>query len=287
MLIDNKKILVIGGSGFLGARFLELAPKGFEIYATYLNQPAELEGIVEYQLDMFSLEEVANLIQKIKPLIIFYAARLEPYDKDQVKVKKIMNKLINFIKSQKIRFIYISSDAVFDGQKGNYQENDLPNPQTNYGKCKKISEDIIKDLLVDYVIVRTSYIYGQNKFGLDKRIKELLNELQDNNNVYRFSDGFRSLTFVDDLALACWKIATTKFNGIIHLAGERISIFDFSLSVAKTFGLDCNLLKPNEIKNTNDIFPPDTSLNTDLARGLINFKPTPHLRGLHDLLTPI
>lgn len=275
MSIANKKILVIGGSGFLGARFLEFASKGFKIYATYLNRPVELKGITEYQLDIFNLNKVAGLIRRIDPQIIFFAARVAPYDEDQFKVKEVMSKLISFIRNQEVRFIYVSSDAVFDGQKGNYREDDLPNPQTNYGNCKKIAEDVIKEALSNYVIIRTSYIYGRNKFGFDKRIKELLNELQVGKKVYRFSDGFRSLTFVDDLAIACWKILFSGFNGFIHLAGERKSIFDFSLEVAETFGYDHTFIEPAKLKNFNGVFPKDTSLDAGLARKLFNFRVTP------------
>jgi dTDP-4-dehydrorhamnose reductase len=268
---QKRKILVIGGSGFLGAKFLELAPKNFEIHSTYLTKKTNFRNINEYKINLLDNSAIIKLINKINPQIIFYTAKVKFFDENPEENKKNIDALAKISKEKGIKLFFVSTDAVFDGKKGNYGETDELKPLNAYGLSKKMAEEAIQNIIDDAIIIRTSYIYGKNIFGYDKRTGELLNELKLGKNVFRFDDLFRSVTLVDDLARACWKLVEVDFNGIIHIAGEKESIFDFSKKISRELGFDESLILPNSYKETGKVFARDTSLNTNLANKYINF----------------
>lgn len=268
---QKRKILVIGGSGFLGAKFLELAPKNFDIHSTYLTKKTNFRNINEYKIDLLNNLAIIKLINKINPQIIFYTAKVKFFDENPEENKKNIDALAKISKEKRIKLFFVSTDAVFDGKRGDYMETDELKPLNAYGLSKKLAEEVIRNIIDDAIIIRTSYVYGKNIFGYDKRTGELLNELKLGKNVFRFDDLFRSITSVDDLAMACWKLIEVDFKGIIHIAGKKESIFDFSKKISRAFGFDESLILPNSYKETGKVFARDTSLNTSLANKCINF----------------
>ena len=100
-----------------------------------------------------------------------------------------------------------------------------------------------------------------------------MKHIKNNEVVYRFKDMYRSPTLVSVLAKAVWRLLDTDFVGIIHIAGKRKSIYQFAKTLVKKLGFDFKLIKPNSIKESGQNIAPDTSLNTDLATKLIDFKP--------------
>jgi dTDP-4-dehydrorhamnose reductase len=270
---QKRKILVIGGSGFLGAKFLELAPKNFDVHSTYLTKKTNIRNINEYKIDLLDNSAILKLIDEVDPQIIFHTAKVKFFDENPEENKKSIEALARVSKRKGIKLFFVSTDAVFDGEKGNYVEKDELNPLGAYGISKKLAEEVIRNATDDFAIIRTSYIYGKNIFGYDKRTRELLNELKLGKNVFRFDDLFRSITLVNDLAEACWKLIETDFKGMIHIAGEKESMFDFSKNIAQAFDLDESFIFPNSYKETGKIFTPDTSLNINMARRLIKFNP--------------
>lgn len=257
---------------FLGAKFLELAPENFEVHSTYLTKKTNFKNISEYKIDLLDNSAIIDLINKVNPQIIFHTAKVKFFDENPEENKKSIEALAQASKEKGIKLLFVSTDAVFDGKKGNNVETDELNPLNTYGLSKKLAEEVIQDVANDFVIIRTSYIYGKNIFGYDKRTEELLKELKLKNKIFRFNDLFRSITPVNDLASACWKLIRADFEGIIHIAGERESMVDFSRKIAQSFRLDEDLIFTNSYKATGKVFAPDTSLNTNLASEMINVK---------------
>ena len=134
------------------------------------------------------------------------------------------------------------------------------------------AESVIKGRLKDYVIIRTSHIYGKSNGRWDTRLTKLFSKIKKNQPVYRFRDMYRSPILVDDLAKICWRLAGSDFRGIIHVAGERKSIYEFSQEVLNKNGFNASLVKPSSYKQSGLVVSPDTSLNTALARGVIGFE---------------
>ena len=142
-------------------------------------------------------------------------------------------------KKNNVRFIYISTDYVFDGNKGNYSENDKPNPRSTYGKSKLSAENIVKTLN-NYLIIRTSF-FSKKKW----KYKEA------------FTDQYTSRIQIEELISKINKIIFTKFGGLIHIAGKRQSLYNIAKKIDKS-------TKPISLKDRRDLnIPNDISLNTN------------------------
>jgi len=173
------------------------------------------------------------------------------------------------------KFIYISTDYVFDGASGDYQETSKPNPQTVYGKSKLLGENYTLNYQKS-LVVRTSGVYGKNNVWL----KWLLQEIKNKKEVECFYDIYNSPTYINNLAemiLDC-----LEYNGIMHLSGpEAVNRYELYKNVLRNYNLDLNLLKKT-ICNLN--IPKNISLNTNLYQRLYKKKPTNISDGFYDLL---
>lgn len=264
--MTNKKVLLLGASGFLGSKILEFAPSGFSLYFSYEEEKLKGRG-KQVKIDLLDFVVLAKQLNKIRPQIIIHAARIHPYDNNPKEAERAMKELVKIIKSLGSKLIYISSDSVFDGKKGNYKESDKARPITDYGKAKLAAEKVIKNNLKNYIIIRPSYIYDRNFNELDKREAQLLERVKNGEMVYRLQDAFRSPVIVADLAKAVWRLADKDFVGVIHVGGKKQSIYNFYKKLVKDLGLDDSLIKPDRIGKRN--FAPDTSLNTSLAKKIL------------------
>ncbi len=265
-MIKNK-VFLLGGSGFLGSKIIETRPNNIDLWFSSKTQDKNFND-KHIELDIFDLEKFKEIIKKINPKIIIHSARLDPFDNDSIKAEEITESLVKIINDFSIKLLYISTDAVFDGKKGNYKENDIPNPITDYGKAKLAAENVIKNNCKNYIIIRTANIYGQNNEIWDKRTKSLLDEINSKQTVYRFNDVYRSFTLVDNLAKSCWKLVNSDFNGIINIAGDKKSFFQFSNEIVHKLKINTDLINGISFKENNINIAIDTSLDNHLAKSL-------------------
>ena len=263
----NNKVFLLGGTGFLGSNIIKTKPDNINLWFSSRTQDKDLND-KHIELDIVDLEKFREVIKKINPRIIIHCARLDPFDNDPLKAEEITKNLVKVINDFSIKLLYISTDAVFDGQKGNYKENDIPNPVTDYGKAKLAAENVIRNNGNNYIIIRTANIYGQNNGVWDKRINYLLDEINSQKIVYRFDDVYRSFTLVDNLAKSCWKLVNSDFNGTINITGDRKSFFNFSNEIVQKLKVNSDLIKGISFKENNTNIAIDTSLDTSLAKSL-------------------
>lgn len=259
----------MGSTGFLGSVLVELVPEKIELWLAYRDKPIEAGGFKPIKINLLDYKSLEKNLNKIKPNTIIHVARIDPDDENPKRAKEAMEQLVESIKLIGAKLIYISSDAVFDGTKGNYKEEDEANPITDYGRAKLVAETVIRENLKNFIIIRTSYIYGKSAADWDKRTTKLLNQIKQSETVQRFGDMYRSPIQVADLAGAIWRLIEKDFNGIIHVAGKRRNIYEFSRELIKEMGMDTNLIKPDSLAGKNLNIAPDTSLNTDLFSKII------------------
>jgi len=261
----QNKVFVLGGTGFLGSKIINTKPKNIDLWFSSRNLTNDSIN-QRIKLDIFDSNRFREVVKKINPKIIIHCARLDPFDNDSIKAEEVTINLVKIINDFFIKLIYISTDAVFDGQKGNYKENGTPKPITDYGKAKLVAENVIKNNCKNFIIIRTANIYGQNNNLWDKRTISLLDEIKSKKIVNRFNDVYRSFTSVDNLANSCWKLVNSDFNGFINIAGERKSFFQFSKEIAKKLKIGSNLIKKISFKESNINIAPDTSLDIFFAK---------------------
>ena len=246
-----KKLLVTGGSGLLGSKIACLGMKNFEVVATCNRNPVKTDYAL-IPLDITQKEAVMREIQKIRPDYVIHTAALTDVDycEDHRKEAREINvdgtRNVAFAcRELGIRMIYVSTDAVFDGKKGLYRENDPVNPVNYYGRTKLEGERAIERLDLDYTVARISVLYGWNVKERLNFVTWLIKELKAGNNVNIFVDQWNSPTFADNCAAMLLKLMEKGSQGIYHASGkERISRFDFALKIAAAFKLDKGLIKP-------------------------------------------
>ena len=229
-------ILLTGGSGLFGSTFLQ---KNKKIKKKILAPSSN-------KLDITKKNNTSKYLTKYMPKLIIHAAAMvgiTPCNENKSLCRKInvqgTKNIVDYAKKNNVRLIYISTDYVFDGRKGNYNETDKPNPKSIYGKSKLSAEKIVKSLN-DYLIIRTSF-FSKKKW----KYKEA------------FIDQYTSRIDIDKLIFKINKIIFTEFSGLIHIAGERQSLY----SIAKKINKNTKSISLKDRKDLN--IPKDISLNTN------------------------
>jgi len=142
--------LVVGGSGLLGSNFaLEVRNHG-SVCVTYHSHPVCFRGCTSISLNINDEAEIRNVVEKTQPKWVLHAAAMTNVDDCERNPKQARE--INSLAAANVAAaardagagcVYISTDAVFDGSRGNYCEDDLPSPVNSYGVSKLLGEDMI------------------------------------------------------------------------------------------------------------------------------------------------
>ena len=276
-----KKILIIGGSGFVSTNLIKYLPENWEIFATYNSNIIKSEKIKSFKINLLETpEKIIPIIQNIKPDYIIDTVAFPSVDfceenhaiadKLHIHVTKIISKISNEINS---KLLFLSTDAVFEGQLNKkYIETEITNPVNYYGFTKLKAEKIVLASSKNNVVLRTAVIYG---VGIQSRFTNwILSYLRDKKPVDPFVDQFNSPTLVDDLSQVMLKILKNDISGLFHATGPTcVNRYDFAVMLAKEFNLDSNLVKPvtSSQKKQNAPRPISTCLNSSKLEEEINF----------------
>jgi dTDP-4-dehydrorhamnose reductase len=271
----SKKLLVIGGSGELGYQIIRNSDS-WKTFSTYHSNSLNLKNIKSYKLDITNKNEVEGLITKLKPHVVINCAvsdrSIKNIANEDDKKIVIVKGALNIARScNKIgcRSVFISTDLVFDGKKGNYTESDTPNPLMSYGRYKAQMERELLGLDYDLVIVRTSLIITLEPMG--HQVSWIVNSINNNIELNLFADEYRSPIFALDLAKAILELAELDFKGIINVAGpEALNRYDLGKKIANYFKLDTNLLKPVKAEQLDIIRPLNCTLDSTLAKNMLD-----------------
>ncbi len=265
------RVLIVGGSSYLGRSLCRKLADVCQVWGTFFRSTVAFAG-TRVHLDVSNRDEATDLLRRTEPDVIFYLA----CDFNDLKAS-VVNGTGNLLEARQMywpasRFVYLSSDAVFDGENGPYKESDIPGPVWPYGVAKRKAE--IKVLAAGGTIVRTSLIYGFDP--LDPRTAVLKRGLETGNFSYPyFSDEIRCPVFVNDLCDALAEIGkgVLKNEQIIHVAGpEPLNRFDFAVRIAQYLGYDGSKVPGGVLSESRMKRPRDLSLDTRLARQVLKTK---------------
>jgi dTDP-4-dehydrorhamnose reductase len=293
-----KKILITGSNGLLGQKLVYtlIKNKNVQVIATSVgpNRLIKQEGYVYESMDITKKEEVDKIFSKYKPDVVINTAAMTNVDACETKrdecwllnVTAVQNMVdaISVI-SPATHFIHLSTDFVFDGEKGTeYIETDTPNPQSYYAVSKYESEKILQKSTIKWAIARTIIVYGivdnMSRSNIVLWAKDALTKGQKINVV---DDQFRSPTLAEDLADGCILIADKGATGIYHLSGPKtFSVLDLVYQVADFWKLDRSLITPSKSTTLNQAAkrPPRTGLVIDKARKDLGYNPHSFEQGL-------
>ena len=279
------KLLITGASGLYGSKLAKIAStKGFEVYSGYNKDPPTFG--IPVQFDVSAKEQVEKTFKKVKPEIVVHAATLTDVDRcetDKQLAWKInvegTRHMVEETRKMEAFLIYISTDYVFNGNKGLYVENSRPDPINYYGFTKLKAEEYVKAMVDKYCIARTSVIFGSvPATGKVNFALWLLNKLKRNEKINIITDQWNSPTLNTNLAEMTIEIVERQLNGVFHLSGAtRISRYDFAMLLSKIFAFETNLIHPIKAEDLTMIAkrPKDSSLNISKAKNLLKNQPIP------------
>ena len=275
--ILKKRLLIAGGSGFLGLHVFLQAGKIYgpdSLFMSFNKSTFSLPGAVWVHCDFSDSANIKKLIDKNRPDTVIYCAAVS--SPEECEVNPLLSSQVNTITpseaacycaKKNMKFIYTSSDLVFDGLNAPYKEEDPVSPVNRYGKQKALSEQMILSANPDALICRLPLMYGYSISAKSTFTTSVLDSLKKRRPVYLFYDEFRTPAPVSSVAKFLVE-KTEPLRGILHLGGkERISRYQFGLIVAKAFGFDSTLItavSQSEIE-CKAPRPPDVSLESTRA----------------------
>ncbi|WP_303235966.1 dTDP-4-dehydrorhamnose reductase [Methanosphaera cuniculi] len=270
------KFFITGGSGLLGERLATVADPDDELILSH-NSNKTPDTV---KCDITNHDETYETIMKYDPDVIIHAAAMTNVDlcEDEIDQAYKINadatgNLAKIADENNMKIIYVSTDFVFDGKKGNYKEDDATNPLGIYAKSKYDGEVQLKQNTDNYAIGRVSVLYGWHQRS--NFTTWVIDELRKGNSINIVTDQINSPTYADNAAEALFKLAKSDKTGVYHTAGnDLISRYDFTLKIAEAFNLDSDLINPI----TSDKFvqkaprPRDSSLNVKKIEDELDFR---------------
>ena len=241
------RIFIVGVSGFVGRIMYEYLSKDHETYGSFYSNPAK--GLIH--LDMNDQKEVTEILTSLKPDVIIHPAAnpnveyCEEHTEEtwHVNVEGSRN-LIETARDIGAKFVYFSSDYVFDGTNGPYSENDIPSPINEYGLQKLAVEKLIKNYLENYLIIRITIVYGWEQRGKNF-VMGLIKNLKSDRFMNVPIDQIGSPTYINNMVQVVKELIESDKTGIYHVAGtDLMNRYTFAKNVAEIFELDENLLIP-------------------------------------------
>jgi len=268
-----EKILVIG-SGFLGSTIIDAGnTQNLNMTGTHVRT-----GLC---LDILDENSIEKTMEKINPDVVINCAAFTDVDAIEknpqlghdINFRGVQN-LVRTCSKRRLSLVHISTDSVFDGEKGNYSEEDIPNPINEYAKSKLFAEKAIESYLEKSAIIRTN-LYGHDKE--DRFLFDwILNNLNKNIVINGFDDVFFNPLERTNLSDMIIEIAIKDIHGILHLASDKIlSKYQFAQSIVSILGFPSSLVKRASIKESN-LFakrPLNTTLSNVKMKKILKTEP--------------
>lgn len=255
-----KRVLITGTNGLLGQKLVEIFShlNSYNLLLTSRQERSVFpeETLVYVQLDITNKQQLRKVVDEFEPEIIINTAAVTNVDeceKDREHAWRVnvggVENLIYAAKLVGAKIIQVSTDYVFDGKGGPYDELARPDPVNYYGRTKLASENLLKTSGVPYALVRTMVLYGV-AYGVKLNFALwVLKELGEEKPIRVAEDQHANPTLCDDLAYAILKIAELERSGLYHIAGpDLLSRYEFALAIARVFKLNKKLINP--VKST-------------------------------------
>lgn len=258
------KILLLGRFGKVGDAIKnELLRSGeYDIYSFSNFEPSKsnLWDKNTIDLDILDFEKVKLQIEKIKPDFIINSAAFTNVDGAEIN-KDLCLKLnaelplilADVSMENNIHFIHISTDYIFDGANGPYNEKAMPNPINYYGFSKNEAEKGLLNLNYDKIaIVRTNFLYSINNFKTATFINQSILNLLEGKLINAVNSFWTTPVAVEDIAKGIKKIIEQKYQGIINFSGpDYLNRFEIIKLIADIFNFPANLINKLDIASFN------------------------------------
>jgi len=143
----------------------------------------------------------------------------------------------------------LSTDYIFDGRNGPYKEEDRPAPVNIYGRTKLEAENIVREKMKEYLIVRTAQLYGRDYSGKNFALK-IIKNMRNNKKVYAADDLYSTPTYSALLSDIIIRLIESNADGVYNGAGaEFINRYDYVNKIVNVFELNKALIQRVKLKD--------------------------------------
>lgn len=269
----KKKLLITGGSGYLGRHLTAKALEDFEVYTTYTFHAAQIKAGQALPLDLTNREAVLQLITSLSPQAIIHTAAINPGGGSDEEMWQVNTHGSRYVAEGAVavgaRLIHVSTDVVHDGRHAPYADDAPPSPINGYGRSKAAAEAAVTEIDPHAAIVRTSLIYGLEE--MDRGTAGFVKRLAAGQPLVLFSDVTRQPIWVESLAAALLNLIELEFAAPLNVAGRQaLTRAEFGQRMLEWWGIDGHgLLQSSRAAEISDTIPLDLRLRVDKAEQLL------------------
>lgn len=289
------KILITGSNGLLGQKMvyaLKDDPQ-VELIATARgqNRLVTKQGYTYESMDITNAENVMQVITKHQPDRVIHGAAMTNVDTCETEKEACDLANIEAVKHmvaacEKVgaHLTHVSTDFIFDGANGPYDEEAKPNPLSYYGLSKLKGEEIVMNSQLDWAICRTILVFGiVDNMSRSNFVLWAKGELEQGKNINVVNDQWRSPTLAEDLAQGCILASKKKAKGVYNISGKDTdSVLGLITTVAEHYHLDTGLINAISSESLNQPAkrPARTGFILDKAKRELGYEPHSFIQGI-------
>jgi dTDP-4-dehydrorhamnose reductase len=265
------RFLITGASGLLGLTFCIQTCRQHHVTGIVNTHPVITNEFVIIEADLCHFDSLARIVDEYKPEVIVHTAAMANVDlcETQPEAAYRLNALLpgqiaQIAQGAGIQLVHISTDAVFDGKHGHYNEEDVPAPLGVYARSKLEGEHLVLEHHPGALVARVNF-YGWSLGGQRSLAEWFFNNLYSGASIKGFTDVFFCPLLVNDLVELLLRMVDLRLSGIYHVvSSECTSKYAFGQAIARRFGLNEKMIRPTSVNEGGLVAArsPDLSLST-------------------------
>ena len=289
------RVLITGANGLLGQALVRRlsSTDDHDVLATARDDTPRFDVPCDYtQLDVTTPDAVETLLTAYDPDVVVNCAAVSDVtecDEDRNRAWAVNARAVRTLAKQcrsvGARLIQLSTDFVFNGKRGPYEEDARPDPVNYYGRTKLAGENALREFdFLDWAVVRTVLLYGTAKdLSRSNVVLWMIDRLSEGKPLRVVDDQWRTPTYVRDLADGIVRLIDRDRTGIYHMSGrEMVTIHELARTVADVLGFDPSPIEPVSSDYFEDAVdrPPKTGFIILKAETELGYDPRPLREGL-------
>ncbi len=282
------KVLITGSNGLLGQKLVQLLTlqKEVQLIATAIgeNRLPQKNGYTYEPMDITNEKNILEVFEKHQPTHVIHTAAMTNVDQcednlegcEKLNVTSVAY-LVKACEKYNSFLCHLSTDFIFDGANGPYDEQAAPNPISIYGESKLKAEEMVMNSSIRWSIARTVLVYGiVSDMSRSNIILWVKKSLEEGKEIKVVTDQFRTPTLAEDLAMGCWLLIKKEAQGVFNISGKDfLTPYEMAIKTADFFHLDKSLIQKADSSTFTQKAkrPPRTGFSIQKAINLLGYQP--------------
>ena len=247
------RVLVTGGSGLLGKKFVSILQEQHQVTGTCHDH--SFNGLIP--VDLQNDTDIADNFDRVRPELVIHTAAMTNVEQSEAEKLKALRVnttssalLAELCRRADSKFVFFSSDYVFSGNNSPYQEDDTANPLSFYGLTKLMAEKTVMAINPDSVIIRPCIMYGYND-ELDKPTfpLQVLSSLRQDKPITVDNRRIKYPILIDDIVANTMMIVGEKLKGVFHFSiAEGLTRYEWARTIATVFSYPVELVRGESLE---------------------------------------